>query len=93
MFVGEVRTNGGTPDVFVFKEDEGALFKRLYLSRVSVTETVMAYEQDSDGDYAHTFVPDPTVEDRNTKPTTWMMPIPLKWAPMFVDNINFRTAI
>ncbi len=62
-FGGEVRTNGGTPDVFVFKEDMGALFKRLYLPRVLVTETVMAYEQDSDGDYTHTFILDPTVED------------------------------
>jgi hypothetical protein len=89
-FGGEVQTNSGTPDVFVSEEDEGALFKRLYLL---VTETVMAYEQDSDGDYAHTFVLDPTVEDCNAKPTTRMMPIPLEWAPMFVDNPNFGTAI
>jgi hypothetical protein len=39
------------------------------------------------------FVLDPTVEDYNAKPTTWMMPIPLEWAPMFVDNPNFGTAI
>ncbi len=88
-----MRTNGGTPDVFVFKEDKGGLFKRLYLPRVSVTETVTAYEQDSNGDYAHTFVLDPTVEDHNAKPTTRMMPILLEWAPMIVDNPNFGTAI
>ncbi len=88
-FGGEVRTNDCTPDVFVFKEDEGALFRRLYLPRVSVTETVKAYKQDSKGDYAHTFVLDPTVKDRKAKPTTRMMPIPLEWAPMFVDNPNF----
>jgi hypothetical protein len=92
-FGGEVRTNGSTPDVFVFKEDKEALFKRLYLPRVLVMETVKAYEQDSDGDYAHTFVLDPTVEDRNAKPTTRMMPIPLEWAPMFVDNPDFGMAI
>ncbi len=63
-FGGEVRTNGGTPDVFVFEEDKGALFKRLYLPRVLVTKTVTAYEQDSNRDYAHMFVLDPTVEDR-----------------------------
>jgi hypothetical protein len=62
-FGGEVRTNSSTPDVFVFKEDKGALFKRLYLPRVLVTEIVMAYEQDCNGDYAHTFVLDPTIED------------------------------
>jgi hypothetical protein len=33
-FGGEVRTNGGTPDVFIFKEVKEALFKRLYLPRV-----------------------------------------------------------
>jgi hypothetical protein len=92
-FGGEVRTNGGTPDVFVFEEDKGALFKSLYLPRVLVMKTVMAYEQDSDGDYAHMFVLDSTVEDRNAKPTTRMMPIPLEWAPMFVDNPDFKTAI
>ncbi len=59
-----MRTNGSTPDVFVFEEDKGALFKRLYLPRVLVTETIMVYKQDSDGDYTHTFVLDPTVEDR-----------------------------
>jgi hypothetical protein len=92
-FGGEMRPNGGTLDVFVFKEDEGALFKRLYLPRVLVTETVKAYEQDSNRDYAHTFVLDPTIEDCNAKPTAQMMPIPLEWAPMFVDDPNFGTAI
>jgi hypothetical protein len=53
-----------------------------------VTETVTAYKQDSDGDYAHTFVLDPTIKDRKAKPTTQMMPILLEWAPMFVDNSN-----
>jgi hypothetical protein len=92
-FGGEVRTNGGTPDVFVFEEDKGALFKRLYLPRVLVTETIAAYEQHSNGNYAHRFVLDPTIEDCNVKPTTRMMPIPLEWAPMFVDNPDFGTAI
>ena len=92
-FGGEVQMNNGTPDVFVFKEDEGALLKRLYLPRVLVTETVTAYKQDSNGDYAYMFVLDPTVEDRNTKPTTQMMSIPLEWNPMLVENPNFRTAI
>jgi hypothetical protein len=58
-----------------------------------VTETVTAYKQDSNGDYAYMFVLDPTVEDRNTKPTTQMMSIPLEWNPMLVENPNFRTAI
>ncbi len=79
--------------MFIFKEDKGALFKRLYLPRVSVTETVMAYEQHSNGNNAHTIVLDPTIKDRNAKPTSQMMPIPLEWAPMFVDNPNFGTAI
>jgi hypothetical protein len=74
-FGGEVQMNGGTPDVFVFEEDEGVLFKRLYLPRVLVAETVTAYEQDSNGDYAHTYVLDPSIEDCNTKHTTRMMPI------------------
>ncbi len=85
-FGGEVQTNDDTLDVFIFKEDKEALFKRLYLPRVLVTETMKAYKQNSNGDYTHTFVLDPTVEDRNNKPTTRMMPIPLEWAPIFVDN-------
>jgi hypothetical protein len=92
-FGGEVQTNNGTPDVFVFKEDKKDLFKRLYLPRVLVTETVKAYKQDSNGDYTHTFVLDPTAKDRKAKPTTRMMPIPLEWAPMLVDNSDFGTAI
>jgi hypothetical protein len=41
-FGGEVRMNGGTPDVFVFEEGKGALFKRFCLPRFLVTETVKA---------------------------------------------------
>ena len=79
--------------MFVFKGEERRLLDRLYLPRVSVMETFKAYEVDCDGDYSHTFVLDPTVEDRKARPTTRMMLMPLKWAPMFVDNPDFDTAI
>ncbi len=92
-FGGGVRTNGGTPDVFVFEEDKGALFKWLYLPRVLVMETIMAYEQDSNGDYTQMFLLDPTATDRNAKPTTRMMPILLEWASMFVDKPDFGMVI
>ena len=92
-FGGEVCAKGTTPDVFVIEGEETTLLDRLYLPRVSVMETFRAYEVDCDGDYAHTFVLDPTVEDQKSRPTTRMMPIPLEWAPMFVDNPDFGTTI
>ncbi len=92
-FGGEVRPDDDTPDVFVLKEDEEDLFERVYLPQVSVTDTMKAYEQDSKGDYTHTFVLDPATWDKRAKPTTRMMPIPLEWAPMFVNNPDFGTAV
>jgi hypothetical protein len=92
-FRGEVRPDDDTPDVFVLEEDEEDLFEWVYLPQVSVMDTVKAYEQDSEGDYTHTFVLDPATRDKKAKPTTRMMPIPLEWAPMFVDNPNFGTTV
>ncbi len=92
-FGGEVRPDNDTPDVFVLEEDEEDLFDWVYLPQVSVTDTVKAYEQDSDGDYTHTFVLDPATWDKRAKPTTRMMPIPLEWAPMFVNNPDFGTTV
>jgi hypothetical protein len=88
---GKSRPDDNTPDVFVLEEDEEYLFERVYLPQVSVTDTVKAYKQDSKGDYTHTFVLDPATWDN--KPTTRMMPILLEWAPMFVDNPDFDTAV
>ncbi len=62
-FGGEVRPDDDTPDVFVLKEDKDDLFERVYLPQVLVTDTVKAYEQDSKGDYTHTFVLDPATQD------------------------------
>jgi hypothetical protein len=92
-FGGEVWPDDDTPDVFVLEEDEEDLFDRVYLPQVLVTDTVKAYEQDSDGDYTHTFVLDPATRDKRAKPTTRMVPIPLEWAPIFVDNPNFGTTV
>ncbi len=92
-FGGEVRPDDDTPDVFVLEEDEEDLFERVYLPQVLVTDTLKAYKQDSKGDYTHTFVLDPATRHNKAKPTTRMMPIPLEWAPMFVDNPNFGTSV
>ncbi len=90
---GGGRPDDDTPDVFVFEEDEEDLFERVYLPQVLVTDTVKAYEQDSEGDYTHTFFLDPATRDKKAKPTTRMMPIPLEWAPMFVDSPDFGTMV
>jgi hypothetical protein len=92
-FGGEVQPDDDTSDVFVLEEDKDDLFERVYLPQVSVTDTVKAYDQDSKGDYTHTFVLDPATWDKKAKPTTRMMPIPLEWAPMFVDNPDFGTTV
>jgi hypothetical protein len=55
--------------------------------------TLKAYKQDSKGDYTHTFVLDPATWHKKAKPTTRMMPIPLEWAPMFVNNPDFGTTV
>jgi hypothetical protein len=92
-FGGEVRPDDDTPEVFILEEDKEDLFEWVYLPQVLVTDTVKAYKQDSKGDYTHTFVLDPATWDKKAKPTTRMMPIPLEWAPMFVDNPDFGTTV
>jgi hypothetical protein len=92
-FGGKVRPDNDTPDVSVLEEDKEDLFERVYLLQVLVTDTLKAYKQDSGGDYTHTFVLDPATWHKKAKPTTTMMPIPLEWATMIVDNADFGTAV
>jgi hypothetical protein len=91
-FEGDIRPQGPTPNVVVFNEAEDTLFQRFNLPLACLVETNTRYSSQANGnDHSHMFVVDP-VTARVTGAVTWLIPIPMEWAPMFVDGPNFGTA-
>ncbi len=93
VFKGDIRPQGPTPNIVVFNKAKDTLFQRFNLPRARLVETNARYSSRTNGnDQSHTFVVDPLVTARVTGAVTRMIPIPMEWAPMFVDGPNFGTA-
>jgi hypothetical protein len=83
-FKGDIRLQGPAKDT---------LFQRFNLPRACLVETNARYSSQANGNnQSHTFVVDPLVTARVTGAVTRMIPIPMEWVPMFVDEPNFGTA-
>jgi hypothetical protein len=92
-FEGDIRPQGPTPNVVVFTEAEDTLFKRFHLPTARLAETHARYRSRADGnDQLPTFVVDPSITTRVTGAVTRLIPIPLEWAPMFLDGPTFGMA-
>ncbi len=93
-FEGDIWPQGPTPNAVVFNEAKDTMFRRLFLPPVCLPETFCRYSTWANGnDQNNTFVVDPAVTERVSGPVTRVIPIPMEWAPMFVDGPNFGTAI
>ncbi len=93
-FEGGIWPQGPTPNVVVFDEAKDTMFRSLFLPLVHLPETLHRYSARANGnDQNNTFVINPAVTERVTGPVTRVIPIPMEWAPMFVDGPNFGTTI
>ena len=77
----------------MFTEAEDTLFKRFHLPTARLAETHARYCSQANGnDQLPTFVVDPSITTRVTGAVTRLIPIPLEWAPMFLDGPTFGMA-
>jgi hypothetical protein len=80
-------------DPVVFTEAEDTLFKHFHLPTVRLAETHARYRSRADGnDQLPTFMVDPSITTQVTGAVTRLIPIPLEWAPMFLDGPTFGMA-
>ncbi len=91
-FEGEVRTGTGLPNLWRFKEPDDHLFRLLTLPQVSLSNTARFYEDKTNDEYyCTTVVPDEEGPGR-APACGQLIPIPVKWVPMFLDYLNAGTA-
>ena len=77
----------------MFNEAENTLFQRFNLPSARLVETQKLYPSQANGnDRNNTFLVDPSVTVKANGAVTGLIPIPLEWAPMFIDGPNFGTA-
>ena len=77
----------------MFNKAEDTLFQRFNLPLARLVETHKWYHLQANGnDQNNTFLVDPSVTVKATGAVTRLIPIPLEWAPMFIDGPNFGTA-
>jgi hypothetical protein len=92
-FEGDIRPQGFTPNVVVFNEAEDTLFQGFNLPSARLVETHKWYRSQANGnDQNNTFLVDLSVMVNATGAVTRLIPIPLEWAPVFIDGPNFGTA-
>ena len=91
-FEGEVRSGTGVPNLWRFDEPKEQLFRLLTLPPVLLSETANFYANPANGGYyCATVVPDAGGPD--WAPTCGrLIPIPIEWAPMFLDYPDLGTA-
>jgi hypothetical protein len=77
----------------VFNEAKDTLFQWFNLPSARLVETHKWYRSQANGnDQNNTFLVDLSVTVKATGAVTRLIPIPLEWAPMFIDGPNFGTA-
>ena len=92
-FERDIRPQGPTPNVVVFTEAVDTLFKQFHLPMACLAETHVWYRSRTNGnDQLSKFVVDPSITTRVTGAVTRLIPIPLEWAPMFLDGLTFGMA-
>jgi hypothetical protein len=87
-----VRTGTGLPNLWRFEEPDDHLFRLLTLPQVLLSNTARFYkDKTNDKYYRTTVVPDE--EGLGRAPVCGqLIPIPVEWAPMFLDYPKAGTA-
>ncbi len=91
-FEGEVQTGTGLPNLWRFEELDDHLFRLLTLPQVLLSNTARFYENETNDEYYRTTVV-PDKEGPGRVPACGrLIPIPVEWAPMFLDYPKAGTA-
>jgi hypothetical protein len=91
-FKGEVRTGTNVPNLWRFEELEEQIFWLLTLPPVSLSNTARYYEDGANDKYYRTTVA-PDARGAGWAPSCGhFIPIPVEWAPMFLDYPDSGTA-
>jgi hypothetical protein len=91
-FEGEVRTGTGLPNLWRFEEPDDHLFRLLTLPQLSLSDTAQFYKDETNDKYYRTTVV-PDEEGPGRAPACGrLIPIPVEWAPMFLDYPKAGTA-
>ncbi len=68
------------------------LFVQVHLPPVPLLQTIKKYKSSIGNDQNYAFVRGGSNDKMDAVASTWMIPISMDWAPMFVDCSNFGTA-
>ena len=93
-FGDDVRPDATCPNVWVFDGRDEELFARVDLPDVNIQETLRFYSDEENGnDACSSFELNPTAVGLGRSRATPMIPIPMEWAALFLDNPTFGVAI
>jgi hypothetical protein len=93
-FGDNIRKDATTPNVWVFKGEEHELFFRLHLPDVNLKETQLFYSDETKGNNSSSLLAmDPATKELGRGPVTRIIPIPMEWASLFVDNPSYGSVI
>ncbi len=91
-FKGEVRTGTNVPNLWRFEEPEEQLLQLLTLPPVLLSDTARYYADRANNEYYRTTVA-PDAGGASWAPSCGrLIPIPVEWAPMFLDYPDSGTA-
>jgi hypothetical protein len=93
-FGDDIQKGATISNVWVFKGKQHELFFRLHLPDANLKETQLFYSNETKGNNSSSlFAMDPATNKLGRGPVTLIIPIPMKWASLFVDNPSFGSAI
>jgi hypothetical protein len=91
VFGGDILPSDSAPIVFIFDKNENNLFMRVHLPPAPLLQIIKKYKPSLCNDQIKAFVWGASNKKTDAITSTWMILIPMEWAPMFVDGPNFGT--
>jgi hypothetical protein len=80
--------------VRVFSGEEHELFCRLHLPNVNLNKILLFYSDKTKGNNSSSlFAMDPATKELGRGAVTLIIPIPMEWVSLFVNNLLYGTAI
>ncbi len=93
-FGDNIQKDATTPNVWVFEGEEHELFFRLHLPDVNLKNMQLFYSNKTKGNNSISlFAMDPATKELGRGPVTRIIPIPMEWASLFVDNPSYGSEI
>ncbi len=93
-FGDDIHPTATSPSVWVFDGRDKDMFARLHLPEVNLKETQRFYSDEANrNDMSSLFKLDLAASELVQGLVTRLIPLPMEWASLFVDNPTFGTAI